>query len=92
VRSFPAVEPSDEHCASICTEYLDVHRPVSDLTVIFAIAQVPPVKAWLAVAGSVTFQWPGLNVTDPSGHPVAAQIFKLDPPQGHRHPAPTLRK
>jgi lactate permease len=52
--------------------------PYLILTVIFAIAQVPPVKAWLAVAGSVTFQWPGLNVTDPSGHPVAAQIFKLD--------------
>ncbi len=52
--------------------------PYLILTVIFAIAQVPPVKAWLAVAGSVTFQWPGLNVTDPSGRPVAAQMFKLD--------------
>jgi len=52
--------------------------PYLILTTIFAIAQIPVIKAWLAVIGSVTFQWPGLNVTDPSGKPVAAQMFKLD--------------
>lgn len=52
--------------------------PYLILTTIFAIAQIPPVKVWLAVAGSATFQWPGLNVTDPAGNPVAAQMFKLD--------------
>jgi lactate permease len=52
--------------------------PYLILTTIFAIAQIPPIKAWLAAVGSVTFQWPGLNVTDPTGHPIAAQTFKLD--------------
>jgi len=52
--------------------------PYLILTTIFAIAQIPPIKAWLAVVGSVVFQWPGLNVTDPAGNPVAAQTFKLD--------------
>lgn len=45
---------------------------------IFSIAQVPAVKAWLAEVGSVTFRWPGLDVVDASGEPVAAQEFKLD--------------
>jgi len=52
--------------------------PYLILTAIFAIAQIPPIKAWFAVVGSVTFQWPGLNVTDPAGNPIAAQMFKLD--------------
>ena len=58
---------------------MDGHRPpYLIIIVIFSIAQVPIAKAWLAVFESVTFQWPGLDVTDPAGNPVAAQLFKLD--------------
>ncbi|TFD72299.1 L-lactate permease [Cryobacterium gelidum] len=52
--------------------------PYLIIIVIFSIAQVPIVKAWLTAFGSVTFQWPGLDVTDPEGNPVVAQLFKLD--------------
>ncbi|TFB57043.1 L-lactate permease [Cryobacterium sp. TMT1-62] len=45
---------------------------------IFSIAQIPAIKAWLSVVGSVTFAWPGLNVTDAAGDPVPATMFKLD--------------
>ena len=45
---------------------------------IFSIAQIPAVKAWLAGVGSVTFHWPGLDVVDAAGEPVAAQEFRLD--------------
>ena len=45
---------------------------------IFAVAQVPAVKTWLAAVGSVTFRWPGLDVVDAAGEPVGAQDFRLD--------------
>ncbi|MBG6213649.1 lactate permease [Cryobacterium sp. CAN_C3] len=45
---------------------------------IFSIAQIPAVKAWLSVVGSVTFQWPGLDVVNAAGDPVPAQTFKFD--------------
>ncbi|WP_255412633.1 L-lactate permease [Cryobacterium sp. Y62] len=52
--------------------------PYLIIIVIFSIAQVPIVRAWLTAFGSVTFRWPGLNVIDPAGNPVVAQLFKLD--------------
>ncbi|TFD71620.1 L-lactate permease [Cryobacterium sp. Hb1] len=52
--------------------------PYLIIIVIFSIAQVPIVKAWLTAFGSVTFRWPGQNVIDPAGNPVVAQLFKLD--------------
>jgi lactate permease len=45
---------------------------------IFSVAQIPAVKTWLAAVGSVTFRWPGLDVVDATGEPVAAQEFRLD--------------
>ena len=45
---------------------------------VFSVAQVPPVKAWLAEVGSTTFRWPGLDVVDAAGEPVGAQNFTLD--------------
>ncbi|OZC73604.1 lactate transporter [Rhodococcus sp. 06-462-5] len=45
---------------------------------VFSIAQIPSIKTWLGEIGSVTFQWPGLNVVDADGKAVAAQKFKLD--------------
>lgn len=52
--------------------------PYLAIMVIFSIAQIPAVKTWLGEVGSVTFQWPGLNVTDANGNPAPAQTFKLD--------------
>ncbi|WP_280680070.1 L-lactate permease [Cryobacterium sp. CG_9.6] len=52
--------------------------PYLIIMTIFSIAQIPAIKAWLSVVGSVTFQWPGLNVANSAGDPVPAQMFKLD--------------
>lgn len=52
--------------------------PYLIIMVIFSIAQIPVVKAFLTTIGSVTFRWPGLDVVSPEGEPVAAQEFKLD--------------
>lgn len=52
--------------------------PYLIIIAIFSLAQIPAVKAWLTSVGSVTFRWPGLDVTDSAGEPVAAQMFKLD--------------
>ncbi|MBC7443162.1 MAG: L-lactate permease [Ramlibacter sp.] len=52
--------------------------PYLIIMAIFSIAQIPVVKAWLGVVGSVTFPWPGLDVTNAAGDPVPATMFKLD--------------
>ncbi|MDV3208213.1 MAG: L-lactate permease [Rhodococcus ruber] len=45
---------------------------------IFTAAQIPVVKAWLGEIGTVSFRWPGLDIVDVDGTPLAAQTFKLD--------------
>jgi lactate permease len=52
--------------------------PYLIIMTIFSIAQIPAVKSWLSVAGSVSFAWPGLDVIDAEGQHVAAQKFKFD--------------
>lgn len=52
--------------------------PYLIIMTIFSIAQIPAVKNWLSVAGSVSFAWPGLDVVDADGKHVAAQKFKFD--------------
>ena len=52
--------------------------PYLIIIAVFCISQIPAVKSLLSTIGSVTFAWPGLNVTDANGKPVAAQMFKLD--------------
>ncbi|MFE4541510.1 L-lactate permease [Arthrobacter sp. NPDC056727] len=52
--------------------------PYLIIITVFSIAQVPAVKAWLNQVGTVTFHWPGLDITDSAGKPVAATKFKLD--------------
>lgn len=52
--------------------------PYLIIIVVFSVAQIPFVKAWLSQVGSVTFAWPGLDITDSAGKPVAATKFKLD--------------
>lgn len=52
--------------------------PYLIIIAVFSVAQIPFVKNWLGQVGSVTFAWPGLDITDPAGKPVAATKFKLD--------------
>jgi lactate permease len=52
--------------------------PYLIIIAVFSVAQIPFVKAWLSEVGSVTFAWPGLDITDSAGKPVAATKFKLD--------------
>lgn len=52
--------------------------PYLIIIAVFSVAQLPSVKTWLGQVGSVTFAWPGLDITDAAGKPVAATKFKLD--------------
>ncbi len=52
--------------------------PYLIIIAVFSVAQLPFVKTWLSQVGSVTFAWPGLEITDSAGKPVAATKFKLD--------------
>ncbi|MDP9980819.1 lactate permease [Pseudarthrobacter oxydans] len=52
--------------------------PYLIIIAVFSVAQLPFVKTWLSQVGSVTFAWPGLDITDSAGEPVAATKFKLD--------------
>ncbi|MDI3242047.1 L-lactate permease [Arthrobacter sp. AL08] len=52
--------------------------PYLIIIAVFSVAQLPAVKTWLGQVGSVTFAWPGLDITDSAGKPVAATKFKLD--------------
>ena len=52
--------------------------PYLVIVVIFSISQMPAVKTWLGQVGTVTFHWPGLDVVDAAGKPVANEIFHLD--------------
>ncbi|MDD1476163.1 L-lactate permease [Arthrobacter sp. H16F315] len=52
--------------------------PYLIIIAVFSVAQLPFVKIWLGQVGSVTFAWPGLDLTDSAGKPVAATKFKLD--------------
>ncbi len=45
---------------------------------VFSVAQLPAVKDWLAVVGTVTFAWPGLDVVTAAGEPAGAQTMHLD--------------
>ncbi|HVH23394.1 MAG TPA: hypothetical protein VNA11_13145 [Pseudonocardia sp.] len=52
--------------------------PYAIIIAIFSISQLPGVKTWLSAVGSVSFAWPGLDIVDAAGKPVAATTFKLD--------------
>ena len=52
--------------------------PYLIIIAVFSLAQIPFVKTWLAQVGSVTFAWPGLDITDSAGKPVTGTKFKLD--------------
>ena len=52
--------------------------PYLIIITVFSLAQIPAVKAWLTQIGGVTFHWPGLDVTNSAGEPVAAQNLRFD--------------
>ncbi|MFJ8934078.1 MULTISPECIES: L-lactate permease [unclassified Streptomyces] len=58
------------------SEVLRAYAPYALIVVIFSLAQIPAIKDWLAKANWV-FDWPFLNVADPSGKPVGGNIFTL---------------
>ncbi|MBD8042563.1 L-lactate permease [Arthrobacter sp. Sa2BUA2] len=52
--------------------------PYLIIIVVFSLAQIPPIKAWLTAVGGVTFHWPGLDVVNSAGDPVGAQNLRFD--------------
>jgi len=59
-------------------EMLMAVAPYVIVMTVFSLAQIPAVKDWLAVVGTVTFAWPGLDVVTAAGEPADAQIMHLD--------------
>ncbi|MEU5955272.1 L-lactate permease [Streptomyces sp. NPDC047525] len=57
-------------------EILRAYAPYALIVAIFSVAQIPPVKDFLAKA-TQTFDWPFLNVADPDGDPVGGNLFSL---------------
>jgi lactate permease len=67
---------SDEH-RDTRGEIFAAYAPYLIIIVVFSIAQIGPVKTFLAGLGS-EFNWPGLNVTNPDGEAVSATTFKFN--------------
>jgi lactate permease len=63
--------PSGRHILMAVAPYLII-------VVIFSLAQVNPFNSWLAAHGTVKFGWPGLNVLNAHGKPVASEKFTFD--------------
>jgi len=59
------------------TENFKAYAPYLIIIVVFALAQVPPVRDALA-ATTVKFQWPGLHLQSASGKPSKVPTFTLN--------------
>ncbi|MCC9194631.1 L-lactate permease [Arthrobacter sp. zg-Y916] len=70
-------EPRDNTRPAARSVWLSV-APYLIIIVVFSLAQIPPIKAWLTQVGGVTFHWPGLDVVNSSGDPVGAQNLRFD--------------
>ncbi|MFG3026714.1 L-lactate permease [Streptomyces sp. NPDC048254] len=55
-------------------EVLRAYAPYALIVVVFSVAQIPPVKDWLAQANQV-YDWPFLDVVNPNGQPVGGNLF-----------------
>ncbi|WP_329331032.1 L-lactate permease [Streptomyces luteogriseus] len=55
-------------------EVLRAYAPYALIVVIFSVAQIPPVKDWLART-TQTYDWPFLDVAGPGGEPVGGNVF-----------------
>ncbi|MGI8780989.1 MAG: L-lactate permease [Solirubrobacteraceae bacterium] len=58
-------------------EILGAYAPYLIIIAVFALAQLGPVKTFLADAGT-EFGWPGLDIRDAEGEPASATTFKLN--------------
>ncbi len=52
--------------------------PYAVIITVFSLAQLPAIKGWLGEVGTVTFRWPGLDVVNAAGDPVAGQDMHFD--------------
>jgi lactate permease len=60
-------------------EVLRAYAPYLIIVVVFAIAQIGPIKDWMAgKPGTYEFNWPGLHVTNPDGEAVSSLVFKFN--------------
>ncbi|EMF26585.1 L-lactate permease [Streptomyces pseudogriseolus] len=57
-------------------EVVRAYTPYALIVAIFAVAQIPAVKDWLAGA-TQTWNWPLLDVANPDGEPVSGNMFSL---------------
>ncbi|MFD8253779.1 L-lactate permease [Streptomyces werraensis] len=57
-------------------EVVRAYAPYALIVAIFAVAQIPAVKDWLAGA-TRTWNWPLLDVAGPDGEPVGGNMFSL---------------
>ncbi|QEU93966.1 L-lactate permease [Streptomyces kanamyceticus] len=57
-------------------EVLRAYAPYALIVAVFSLAQIPAVKDLLAKA-TRTFDWPFLDVVDPTGKPVGGNVFSL---------------
>jgi lactate permease len=60
-------------------DVLRAYAPYLIIIVVFAIAQIGPIKDWMAgEPGTHEFNWPGLHVTNPDGEAVSSLVFKFN--------------
>jgi lactate permease len=60
-------------------EVVRAYAPYLIIIAVFAIAQIAPIKDWMAdKPGTLTFDWPGLHVTNPKGEPLSSLAFKFN--------------
>jgi lactate permease len=60
-------------------DVLRAYAPYLIIIVVFAIAQIGPIKDWMAgEPGTHEFAWPGLHVTNPDGEAVSSLVFKFN--------------
>jgi lactate permease len=58
-------------------EILESLAPYAIIIAVFALAQVGPIKDFLA-KGATEFNWPGLDVVTPDGDPVSTVVYKFN--------------
>src|SRR3954463_16668166 len=61
------------------SEVLRAYAPYLIIIAVFAIAQIGPIKDWMAdKPGTYEFGWPGLHVTTPDGEALTSLTFKFN--------------
>ncbi|TCO62655.1 L-lactate permease [Actinocrispum wychmicini] len=68
--------PAEESTSDSRPDVVKAYAPYGIIIVIFALGQVPAIKAWLSQA-TLAFHWPLLDVHGPNGKPVSGNTFSL---------------